>query len=170
MRIRATALALTAVLVLGLAACSSSSKSSSKSSNNNSTNGLHVETPEGQVSLSLNGQLPPNWPSSFPVPNSAKVAGSGSLVKGGSGEMIAVYTTSESPSDTYNFYKSNSSLTITSTKSAGGNNAFLGSVKLGGTYAGGSVTVAALAGSTYIVIVLKPASTTTTTGATTSST
>ena len=169
MRIRAAVLALTAVLVLGLAACSSSSKSSSKNSNN-STNGLHVETPSGQVSLSLNGQLPPNWPSSFPVPNGAKVAGSGSLVNGEAGAMVAVYTTSESPSDTYNFYKSNSSLTITSSKSAGGNNAFLGSVKLGGQYPGSSVTVAALSGSTYIVIVLKPASTTTTTASTTTST
>ena len=89
MRIRAAVLALIAVLVLGLAACSSSSKSSSNSSNKNSTNGVHVETPDGQVSLSLNGQLPPNWPSSFPVPNGAKAAGSGSLVNGSSGTMIA---------------------------------------------------------------------------------
>jgi hypothetical protein len=165
MRIRAAVLALTAVLVLGLAACSSSSKSGSSGSNRTqtTTKGFQVETPDGQVSLSLNGQLPPNWPSSFPIPDGATVAGSGSLANDQSGALVGVYTTSESPTDTYNFYKSNSSLTVTSSKSAGGNNAFLGSVKLGGGYPGGSVTVAALSGSTYIVIILKPAASTTTT-------
>ena len=40
---------------------------------------FQVSTPNGQVSLSLDGQLPPNWPSQFPVPAGAKAAGSGSL-------------------------------------------------------------------------------------------
>jgi hypothetical protein len=160
MRARVPLVAVGIALMLTITACSSSSKSSNgKSSNSSSPSGLHVQTPNGQVSLSLNGQLPPNWPSSFPVPKNSNVAGSGSLVNGSSGGSVGVYTTSESASDAFNFYKTNSSLTVTSSSSAGGSSAFLGSVKLGGTYNGGSVTVAALSGKTYIVIVL-PASAT----------
>ena len=158
-------MALVAVLgIIVLAACSSSSKSTANSNSRRDTTttaskNLHVQTPDGQVSLSLNGQLPPNWPSSFPVPSGATPAGSGSLVKQGSGVMIGVYGTSQSPTDTYNFYKTNSSLTVTSSKSAGVGNVYLGTIKLGGSYAGSSVVITSTGGTTHITITLKSGST-----------
>ena len=157
---------ITAVLVgiLLLTACSSSSKSGSSTTTTTGKN-FHVETPDGQVSLSLDGQLPPNWPATFPVPSAATAAGSGSLVNQDKGVMIGVYSTSESPQDVYNFYKTNSSLTVTSSKSAGAGSAYLGTIKLGAQYDGSSVVVASLSG-VYIVITLKAgaaAGTTTTT-------
>ena len=88
MRIRwVSALAIFAIVLM--AACGSSSKSSSSTTTTVPRN-FNVETPNGQVSLSLDGQLPPNWPSSFPVPSGATPAGSGSLVKAGSGALIGV--------------------------------------------------------------------------------
>jgi hypothetical protein len=122
-----------------------------------------VQTSSGQVSLSLTGQLPPNWPSDFPIPPGAKADGSGSFVNGGSGALVGVYTTSESPTDAFNFYKTNSSLTVTSSNSAGAGSAFAGHVNLGGQYPGGNVTIVSLSGSTYIVVVLQPTSNATTT-------
>jgi hypothetical protein len=162
---------LAACAIVILAACGSSSKSTSNSNSGRDTTtttpkNLHVETPDGQVSLSLNGQLPPNWPSTFPVPSGATAAGSGSLVNQGSGVMIAVYDTSQSPADTYNFYKANSSLTVTSSTSSGVGNLYLGTIKLGGTYAGSSVVITSRGSTTHITIILKsgsPASTTTAT-------
>ena len=74
----ATALCI-AVLLLGAAACSSDSSSSSKNTTTTSNKGFEVSTPEGQVSISLSGSLPPNWPDGFPVPSGAEPAGSGSL-------------------------------------------------------------------------------------------
>ena len=160
MRTRVTITALVVGILL-LAACSSSSKSGSSTTTTAGKN-FHVETPDGQVSLSLDGQLPPNWPASFPVPSGATAAGSGSLANGDSGVMIGVYTTSESPEDAYNFYKTNPTLTVTSSTSAGLGSAYLGTVKLGGTYAGSSVVIASLSG-TYIVITLKSGSASSTT-------
>lgn len=163
MRIHRVAAVACAGLLL-IAGCSSSSKSSSNRNPTTTTpKSFQVQTPEGQVSLSLTGQLPPGWPSSFPVPSGATAAGSGSFVNGGSGALVGVYTTSQSGSDAFSFYKSNSSLTVASSKSAGVGNAYLGQVKLGGAYAGGSVTVTAVSGTTYIVVVLPPPSNTTTT-------
>ena len=55
---------------------------------------FQVSTPNGQVSLSLDGQLPSNWPSQFPVPAGFKVAGSGSLGGSSSATLVAAYTAS----------------------------------------------------------------------------
>ena len=165
---RSRALSVLVVLLLA-AACSSSSKKSSSSSTNTTagSQAFQVQTPDGQVSLSLNGQLPPNWPSSFPVPSGAKAAGSGSLVNGNQGASVGVYSTSEAAADVFTFYKTNPSLTVTSASSAGVAGAYVGTVKLGGTYPGSNVTIAALSGTTYIVIILKPASSSSTTTPTT---
>jgi hypothetical protein len=163
------------VLVVALAACSSSSKSSSgnggNSSNNNGNSGKNfdVQTPEGTVSLSLNGQLPPGWPSSFPVPNDSTPAGSGSLANNNSGVMIAVYTTKTSPTDAYNFYKSTSGLTFSSSGSVGSGDKFVGTLVLSGSY-GGNIVILARNGTTNIVITLTGGSGTTTTSAATTAT
>lgn len=114
---------------------------------------FQVSTPNGQVSLSLDGQLPPNWPSQFPVPTGAKVAGSGSLGGSSSATLVAAYTTSESPSDAFAFYKDNSKLTTSDQRSVGAGAHYVGRAKITAPYTG-SVTVVSHSGTTYIVIVL----------------
>lgn len=114
---------------------------------------FQVSTPDGQVSLSLDGQLPPKWPSQFPVPAGAKAAGSGSLGGSSSATLVAAYTTSESASDAFAFYKDNSKLTTSDQKSVGAGAHYLGKAKITAPYTG-SVTVVSRSGTTYIVIVL----------------
>jgi hypothetical protein len=126
----------------------------SPTSEPSSSRNFQVTTPDGQVSVSLDGQLPPNWPSGFPVPAGAQVAGSGSLGGASSTEHVAVYSTTQSPSDTFSFYSSNTRLTTTSAKSAGTGSSFVGSVQVTAPYTG-SVTVVSHSGTTYIVIVLR---------------
>ena len=114
---------------------------------------FQVSTPNGQVSLSLDGKLPPNWPSQFPVPAGAMVAGSGSLGGSSSATLVAVYTTSESPSDAFAFYKDNSKLTTSGERSVSAGATYVGRAKITAPYTG-SVTVLSHSGTTYIVIVL----------------
>jgi hypothetical protein len=114
---------------------------------------FQVSTPNGQVSLSLDGQLPPNWPSQFPVPPGAKVAGSGSLGGSSSATLVAAYTTSESASDAFAFYNDNSKLTTSGQISAGAGAHYVGRAKITAPYTG-SVTVVSHSGTTYIVTVL----------------
>jgi hypothetical protein len=167
-------LAITAIVLLG--ACGGSSNNSSSSGSSTvlptttatssstvpSNKGFEVQTDDGQVSLSLNGQLPPDWPASFPLPSGATPAGSGSLVKGGSGVIVGVFTTSQAPGDVYDFYKTSSALTIGSARSAGVGSAYVGRLELTGSHTG-HVTIVALNGTTTIIVTLKPASPTTTT-------
>ena len=56
---------------------------------------FQVSTPDGQVSLSLDGQLPPGWPTDFPVPDGAEPAGSGSIGDAESTVRVGVFTTTE---------------------------------------------------------------------------
>lgn len=136
------------------ATTTSSRDSSSKSSDESGSKNFSVETPEGQASISLDGQLPPNWPTDFPAPKGSEVAGSGSLAGSSSGVMVGVYTTKQSPSDVYDAYKSNSALKASGAKSATIGGVFLGRMSIGGTY-DGSITVTAIDGTTYAVVVLK---------------
>ena len=154
-------LALAALAIVLLAACGSSSKSGSATTTTSLKN-VAVETPDGQVSLSLDGHLPPNWPAGFPVPTGAAPAGSGSLVNGGSGLLIGVYSTTQPPADAFNFYKTNASLTVSNASSVGSGDKFVGMLELSGSYSG-NVTVVAAGGQTYIVVTLTSGSSTTTT-------
>ena len=177
MRARTLLVVFSVLGVLVLAGCGSSSKSSSNStpkstskSSGTTPQNFAVDTPDGQVSLSLNGQLPPNWPANFPVPSDAKPAGSGSLANSSSGFMIAVYDSSQTPTDVFNFYKTNPSLTVSSARSAGAGSAYVGTITLGGNDAGGSVVVTSSGSGSRIVVVLpgsSASSNTTTSGATT---
>lgn len=90
---------------------------------------FQVSTPNGQVSLSLDGQLPPDWPSQFPVPRGAKAAGSGSLGGSSSAALVGAYTTSQSPSDAFAFYKDNSKLTTSGERSVGAGEHYIGRAK-----------------------------------------
>jgi hypothetical protein len=114
---------------------------------------FQVSTPNGQVSLSLDGQLPPNWPGQFPVPAGATAAGSGSLGGSSSATLVAAYTTSQAASDAFAFYTGNSKLTTSGQKSVGAGAHYLGRAKITAPYTG-SVTVVSHSGTTYIVIVL----------------
>jgi hypothetical protein len=167
---RPRVLALAAAVVLSLAfgaGCSSSSQSSTPTTR--LENGFEIATPDGQAALSLNGHLPAGWPRDFPIPDNADVAGSGSLSNSRGAGMVAVYTVSGHASDTYNFYKTNTALTVTSSSSAGFGSAFVGTVQFEGAFTG-SATLAGRNAKTYLAIVLKTsteATTTTGVGATT---
>ena len=173
MRNVATAILIATLAATGLGACSSDSTSTSAStdrssvSTSKSSDGYSISTPAGEVSVSLSGDLPPGWPSDFPLPKKTDPAGSGSQGGSSSGTMVGVFSTKESGSDALDFYAGDSSLDPSSKKSAGGSSNFLGSVDLGGSYPG-SVTVGEISGTTYIVAILNSdgagSSTTTTKG------
>lgn len=131
----------------------SSTPTTASSTPTSTAKNFQVATPNGQVSLSLDGQLPPNWPSQFPVPSGAKVAGSGSLGGSSSTALVGVYTTSESAPDAFAFYQANSKLTTSNQKSVGAGAHYIGSAKITAPYTG-SVTVVSHSGTAYIVIVL----------------
>lgn len=113
------ALALAGLLVL--AACTGTG--------NGNTN-IEVSTPEGQVSVSLNGKLPPNWPSNTPVPPGAHLAGSASLVGKSNGIKAGVYRSGQSPQQVYEYYTSESSITTTSKSAVGSGSNFVGRVSI----------------------------------------
>ena len=146
--------------LVAAAGCSSSSSSTASPATTTTSptatstaKNFQVSTPNGLVSLSLHGQLPPNWPSQFPVPSGAAVAGSGSLGGSSSAALVAAYTTSESPSDAFAFYKDNSKLTTSGERSVGVGEHYIGRAKITAPYTG-SVTVVSHSGTSYIVIVL----------------
>jgi hypothetical protein len=140
-------------VLLAAAGCSSSSTSSQSTTTISKT--FQVNTPDGQVSLSLDGKLPPNWPSDFPTPSGAKPAGSGSLGGSSSTVMVGVYTTSKSAPDTFSYYTSNpNGLTTSGGKSVGGGSNYVGSAQITAPHTG-SVTVVDHDNTTYIVAVLK---------------
>ncbi len=157
------------LVVIGFSACSSdSSSTTTTSSASSSSNGFEVATPEGKVSVSLDGDLPSDWPSDFPLPEQTDPAGSGSLADSSSGVMVGVFTTKQSGQDAYDFYTGESSLDPSSANSVGAGSNFVGSMDIGGSYPG-SVTVTEVSGSTYIVVILTnggtgSSSTTTSTG------
>jgi hypothetical protein len=170
MRRSLTGVALAATILLVAAGCSKSSSTSSTTTSRSretttttaGNKSFQVSTQDGEVSLSLDGQLPPNWPTSFPVPSDAKVAGSGSL--GGSSKtvQVGVYDTSGSPQDAYNFYKDSTAYTVDSSQSVGLGSRYVGTVKFSGAFAG-RVTIISNDSTARIVIVLESAGTGTTT-------
>jgi hypothetical protein len=138
-----------------LAAASCSSSSTSSQSTTTTSKSFQVTTPDGQVSLSLDGKLPPNWPSNFPVPSGAEAAGSGSLGGSSSTVIVGVYTTSKSAPDTFSYYTSNpKGWTTSGAKSVGSGSNYVGSAEITAPQTG-SVTVVQHDSTTYIVAVLK---------------
>lgn len=173
---RVIGLVLTLVIVTGATACSdNSSDSASKTTTTRKeattttrAKNFEVSTPDGQVSLSLDGKLPSGWPTSFPVPDKAEPAGSGSLAGSTSGYLVAVYTTTQSGKDTYDFYTGQTALQPTDQKSIG-STSFLGTMKIASPDTG-SITVTEVSGTTYIVVLLKTSGTSTSTTTATSTT
>jgi hypothetical protein len=152
------AAAFSLALVGSAASCSSDAKTSSKEETTTSTTeeankSFEITTADGQISLSLDGNLPPGWPDTFPVPDGASPAGSGSFVNGGSGKMVGVFTGSLSPQDAYDFYTASTAYTVDDSKTVGAGSAYVGTVQFSGTYEG-RVTILSKGGSTTIVIVI----------------
>jgi hypothetical protein len=169
MRTRAIAIAVALLAVssaLALGACSSSSKSGSETSTTTSNKALSVDTPEGQVTIALNGALPPGWPSDFPLPDGSTPKGSGSLANNSHDAKIGVFSSTESPRDAFDFYNTNSSLTVKSHSSVGVGSAFVGQLELGGKYEGSNVVVVPGGDGSYLVITLTPAQNGSTTAST----
>jgi len=152
-------------LLLLTAACSSTTSTSASTTaatgTTAATKNFQVSTPDGQVSLSLDGNLPPNWPSDFPVPRGTTAAGSGSLGGSSSTTSVAVYTTSQSASDVLAFYTGNSKLTTASSSVIGAGSSLVGSVKITAPYTAG-VTALSRGDQTYLIITLKTSTTGTT--------
>ncbi len=142
----------TVVACVAIAACSSSAKKSS-SSTTAAGKTYSLSTSKGQVSVSLDGHLPDHWPSTFPVPDGAKPAGSGALQGSSEGVMVGVFTTG-SAQDAYNFYRTNSQLKVDNASSAGGSSAFVGTVQFSGAYSG-AVTTGKVGSSEGFVVILE---------------
>lgn len=165
-----------ASLVLAGAACSSNNSASTTTAAEGATStssaslpqSFQVDTADGQVSLSLDGKLPPGWPKDFPVPASAQPAGSGSLGTSADSTLrVGVYTTSDSGDTVLDFYSNDPDLVTAGRKGAGLGDNFAGRIELTSPYTG-SVTVVSRQGKTYLVVTLKgeqPTATTSTTGA-----
>ena len=122
-------------LLGGVLACSDSDDSSD-STTSTASRGFEVQTPEGQVSISLSGNLPPNWPDDFPVPSGAEPAGSGSLGDSSQTGFVGVYSSSQTPEDVYNFYRDEADLQVDSASSLGSGSAYLGTVGFSGEWSG----------------------------------
>jgi hypothetical protein len=152
------ALALAAALSFGVSACTgdegSSTTTPSTTSTSSPSEGLSVSTPDGEVTLNLDGGLPDDWPEDFPLPANTEPAGSGSLEGADSGVMIGVFRTEEPGRDAFSVYTSDESLQPSGQRSAGAGSGFVGSVRISGTYEG-SVTVVGLSGTTYVVVILR---------------
>jgi hypothetical protein len=148
------AAALVAALVVGGAACSDDDGDDAATTTTATGQAFQVSTPAGQVSLSLDGELPPGWPDDFPLPDGAQAAGSGSLADEESGVRVGVFSTDEAPDEVFAFYTGESSLEPTEPSEVGAGDAFLGNVSIGGDY-DGSVTVAGSSTTTYIVVILE---------------
>lgn len=159
MRTRIVMVACCVALLIGAAACSSDDDSSSKNTTTTANRGFEVQTPDGQVSLSLSGQLPPNWPDDFPVPEGAEPAGSGSLGGSTSTSLVGVYSSSESPQDSYTFYRSGAGLSVTDSSSVGSGSAYLGTVQFSGDFGGWVVTLPYNDGGSLIVVYLSQSAT-----------
>ncbi len=146
------------VACLSLVGCSSSHPAGSSTTPSTPSRSFAIDTPEGTVSLSLDGELPPHWPSGFPVPPGATPAGSGSIGSETTAHQIAVYETTSTGQETFDFYKNSTSLTVSNPKSVGTGSAFVGRLEFSGTHKG-SVTVTDLTDQTHVIVYLNTSTT-----------
>jgi hypothetical protein len=145
-------LVLAAVVALALtAAACASTETAETTTTTKAARDFEVSTPQGAVSLSLDGKLPPDWPKDFPLPDSAEPAGSGSAAQTDKGVQVAVFTTKESTRDTLDFYSDNDDLKTDNRSFAGAGSNEIGSLDLVEPYTG-SVTVVSRDGKGYLVV------------------
>lgn len=161
-----------ASIAVPVGACSGDDTATTSSTTTTTTSAaprnFQVSTPDGQVSLSLDGQLPPGWPTDFPVPGGAEPAGSGSVGDAESTVRVGVFTTTEAGQATLEFYTDNTEVQTDNPAAAGSGDGLVASLDLVAPYEG-SLTVLSRTGATYLIVVLNEDSpgssgTTTTTG------
>jgi hypothetical protein len=104
--------------------------------------------------VSLDGDLPPDWPEGFPIPEGAEAAGSGSLGGSDSTVQVGVFSSDRSAQETFDFYTSNSSLGTDDVSTIGSGSTFVGTVSLTGAYSG-QVAVTPAPDGSYIIVVLR---------------
>jgi hypothetical protein len=151
-RFAVVALAATS-LAVPVGACSGDATTTTTTTTSTPAKNFRVSTPEGQVSLSLDGELPPGWPTDFPVPDGAEPAGSGSIGDAVSTARVGVFTTTESGEATLEFYTDNADVQTDNASAAGSGDRFVGSLDLDSPYEG-TLTALSRAGATYLVVVL----------------
>jgi hypothetical protein len=155
MRRQRLAALLIGVLVAVTAGCgSSTARSTTGSATTAPAKNFVVATPVGQVSVSLDGHLPPKWPTSFPVPKGAEPAGSGSLGGTASTYSIAVYSTPTSPADSVAFYTGDPALTTSGATIIGAGSSYVGTVRITAPY-NAQVTALTTGSTSYLVIALE---------------
>jgi hypothetical protein len=156
-RVAVVALVLALAVPFVASACTGDSNDRLRSSRtaleNTTPKDFFVSLPDGEASLSLNGKLPPDWPKDFPVPADATPEGSGSLGGSSTTTQVAVYSTTQPGDDVFDFYKSNAQLDVSSPKSAGAGESFLGTLQFSGTF-DGSLAVLGHDDKTFVVIAL----------------
>lgn len=154
------ALTAAAAALVPLGACSGDDSADTTTTASTTTasapKNFQVSTPDGQVSLALDGQLPPGWPEDFPLPDGADPAGSGSLGDGSSTVRVGVFATDASGQETLDFYSSNPDVQSENPSVAGAGDRLVGSLDLAAPQAG-SITVLSRDGSTYLIVVLNDA-------------
>lgn len=167
-RLTVTALAVASAAVP--LACSSEDSATTSSTTTSTTastpKNFQVSTPDGQVSLSLDGQLPPGWPEDFPLPDGAEPAGSGSLGDTEATVRVGVFTTSALGQDTLDFYATNTDVQTENPSIAGSGDRLVGSLDLVSPDRG-SITVLSRSGSTYLIVTLNDGESASTTSSTT---
>lgn len=125
--------------------------------------GFSAVTGEGMVRVTLDGQLPANWPEDFPLPDGATPVGSGRMAGEETTTMIGVFSATGTARETYEFYRDNPDLTVTDSSifgSAGPDDP--ATVMLNGQFPG-RVSVIVQSGTTYIIANLQTSSSGTTT-------
>lgn len=153
MKLWLATIAAAAAIAVGASACSSNS-TSSPSSTTTSPRSFEITTPNGQISVSLDGKLPPNWPSSFPTPSGTKPAGSGSLGGGSTTHLVAIYSSTSTPADVIAFYTSDTKLTTSGETSIGSGSSAVVSVEITAPYTG-QLTALSKGNATYLVVNLE---------------
>jgi hypothetical protein len=145
-----------------LGACGGDDSNSSTTTTTASLKNFTVTLPSGQASLSLTGELPPNWPSGFPLPPDTTAAGSGSVGGSSTTQNVAVFKSSRPPKEVYDFYVNNDALHVSDQSAGGVGSTYAGQLKFSGDFQG-SLAVVGRGNTTYLVVQLESAGAATTT-------
>jgi hypothetical protein len=156
---RATAALVVAGLAVlaALGSCSGHDDPSSSTATTTATagapgrSGRSVTTPDGQVSLTLDGRLPTGWPSGIPIPPGSTPAGSGVLQGSSADVSIGVLTTTSTPRQVLAFY-SGAGRASGPASAVGSGRSFVGTVGL--ATPPGRVTVVPGGDGSYVIVTL----------------
>ena len=135
----ACALVLAACVTATTAVCSSSGKGVDAPTTTTlavETKGFATETPDGQVSLSLDGVLPPHWPANFPVASAHRSRRLGLARRYHQDCARRCVLVDRPAADVYRFYASNSAYSVDRSTSVGNGSFFVGNIGFSGAVLG----------------------------------